>query len=154
MKEINVFGKRSVSEVLNIILKIAWIFVWAGPIISLIVLIVLSSMVGFDQAIIDINKNSNMNLNSTKDLIFEIIHWATYMVTIWKLKKLFSNFTNKKIFILENIVAIRIISAAFFVKTMVTGFSFEGIFIASVIFILAEIFKVGDDLKKETESIV
>ena len=61
---------------------------------------------------------------------------------------------SKNIFITKNVYYIRVIALAFLIKAFIPKFSLEGIFIAAVIFVLGEIFKVGDNLKKEVDSIV
>ena len=155
MKAVNVFGKRSVSEIINVLLRILWVLVWAVPIISIIVLLILGYMEGFDQALIKLSSPA-VKLDTTTNIIFEIISWATGMLTIWGLKNMFTNLTNNKIFCPENVMALRIVAVAQLISAtlVISDLKFKGIFLSLVIFVLSEIFKVGKDLQTENESIV
>ena len=154
MKNINVFGKRSVSEVINVLLRISWVLVWATPVIFLIWFIVLWTEAGYDDTIKYLAYQVSNKFNTFEIFFFLGVQWVLFVSTIWGLKKIFTNFLENKIFVPANTTAIRVIALAKLVSSTYITFSYQGIFFAVVIFILAEIFKVGDDLKKDSEAIV
>jgi len=154
MKDVKVFGKGSVSEWINFILRIVWISVVSIFFTAIIVYLLLILMEGFDQVLIKLQSQTHGEIKTKYDFFTFVIRMAIYLGIVWGLKKLFRNLQEEKIFITKNVYYIRVIALAFLIKAFIPKFSLEGIFIAAVIFVLGEIFKVGDNLKKEVDSIV
>ena len=154
MKAVNVFGKKSVSELMNVILRIVWVLVWAIPVYFMIWFLLVWITNGYDDGVKYLVDHFSYKFGNIEGIFWLWIKWCMAMLTIWGLKKLFTNLLDEKIFIPANTTAIRVIALAKLINSTYISFSYEGIFFALVIFILAEIFKVGDNLKQDVESIV
>jgi len=154
VKSINVFGKRSICEVMSVLLRILWVSVWTLTIIFCGWIFYLFITQGFDSGIEKLADRVSFKFETISGTLWLITKWISVLVSIWGLKTLFINLTKKKIFVKENIISLRVIALAKLFHSTVIALSYEGIFFSFIIFVLSEIFRVGDDLKQDSDSIV
>jgi hypothetical protein len=163
-------GKKSVSSVINVILKIAWWLLLAAMILfTLVVFFKLFSIDLGERLTEDIAKLDMADAGqnwllwfdysqiATWPMIGKIIAFASFLacgvLRLWILRtvqRMFANFTQDTIFDYRNIKLLSTASV-FFVISSVLNWSFGMLMVSLLMVILCEIFKKGSRLQEEQD---
>jgi ammonia channel protein AmtB len=161
------FGNKSLSSVINVLLKISWYVVLIVSIVTVIIGAVIlfaapvedSAATGiakmkyhfFNQFRQDNDWQTIRNLPVVVRLLFLPYFAAVFVLLlqiIRKSQKLFTNFKNDLIFNKTNVSIIAVISKLLIAYSIIT-FNFSTLLVSIILIIICEIFKNGTALQEE-----